>query len=191
MMASLAAAVVVLTGCGRSAPSDEVAGAEPVSPVAADQAASTEPGASTDAQATADTGTGATVVGNDPAQESGATTASTSSTVAAETTTTLAIVPGAGSVVHGPTEAGVRVISDGPIVAPPPPPQPGATPSTDPGPSQTYVIESGDTLSGIAEKLGVPVDSIAQANNIADVNEIKPGQELIIPAPSPAPATDQ
>ncbi len=178
MMASLAAAVVVLTGCGRSAPSDEVAGAEPVSPVAADQAASTEPGASTDAQATADTGTGATVVGNDPAQESAA-------------TTTLAIVPGAGSVVHGPTEAGVRVISDGPIIAPPPPPQPGATPSTDPGPSQTYVIESGDTLSGIAEKFGVPVDSIAQANNIADVNEIKPGQELIIPAPSPAPATDQ
>jgi LysM repeat protein len=53
------------------------------------------------------------------------------------------------------------------------------------------VIESGDTLSGIAEKFGVPVDSIAQANNIADVNEIKPGQELIIPAPSPAPATDQ
>jgi LysM repeat protein len=187
MMVSLAAVVVALTGCGRSAPSDEVAGAEPGSPVAADQAASTEPGVSTDAQATADTGTGAIVVGNDPAQES---TATTASTVAPETTTP-AIVPGAGSVVHGPTEAGVRVISDGPIVAPPPAPQPGDTPSTVAGPSQTYVIESGDTLSGIAEKLGVPVDSIAQANNIADVNEIKPGQELIIPAPSPAPATDQ
>ena len=81
----------------------------------------------------------------------------------------------------------MRVISDGPIVAPPPAPQPGETPSTDADPSQVYVIEPGDTLSGIAEKFGVPVDSIAQANSIADVNEIKPGQELIIPAPTPAP----
>lgn len=177
MAASITVAVTVLAGCGRSAPADEIAGADSGNPVATDQTVSTE------APAPADTGTGATVVGNDPAQE-------TTSTVA--TTTTLVIVPGAGSAVHGPDEAGVRVISDGPIVAPPPSPEAGDVSAVDPAPSQTYMVESGDTLSGIAEKLGIPVDAIAEANNIADVNDIMPGQELIIPAPeSPVTATEQ
>lgn len=181
--------VMVLAGCGRSAPADEVAGADPGGTVSVDQ---TE---STDAQAPADTGSGATVAGGDPTQESTPPTpSSTPSTVAAETTTTLVIVPGAGSAVQGPNEAGVRVVSDGPIVAPPPEPQPGATPSTDPGSSRTYAVEPGDTMSGIAEKFGVPVAAIAQANGITDVDDIMPGQELIIPDPAsepPATAADQ
>ena len=189
MATSMTVVVMVLAGCGRSAPGDEVTGADPSGTVAADQAVST------DAQAPSDTGAGATVAGDDPSQEpTSATTSSTPTTVAAETTTTLAIVPGAGSAVQGPDEAGVRVISDGPIVAPPPSPQPGATVSTDPGSSQTYQVESGDTMSGIAEKFGVPVGAIAQANNISDVDDIMPGQELIIPAPAsepPATAVDQ
>lgn len=179
MAASISFAVMVLAGCGRSAPADEVAGADSGNPVATDQTASTE------APAPADTGTGATVVGNDPAQE-------TTSTVA--TTTTMVIVPGAGSAVHGPNEAGVRVISDGPIVAPPPSPEAGDISAVDPAASQTYEVESGDTLSGIAEKLGIPVDAIAQANNITDVDDIMPGQELIIPGPAsepPATAAEQ
>lgn len=191
MLASLAVMAVLLAACGRSAPADEVAGADPDSPVTADPTESTATGAP------ADNGVESTVSGGETTQEPAQATGSTEPA----TTTTQAIVPGAGSAVHGPNEAGVRVLSEGPIVALPAPAQPGATPSVDPGSGQTYVVEPGDTLSGIAAKFGLAIDAIAGANNITDVDDIKPGQELIIPAAAveqpdqatdqPAPATEQ
>lgn len=48
----------------------------------------------------------------------------------------------------------------------------------------TYEVQPGDTLSVIAERFGVSIEAISRANNITDVDEIKPGQELVIPAPS-------
>ncbi len=46
-----------------------------------------------------------------------------------------------------------------------------------------YEVQGGDTLSTIAEKFGVTMDTIRWANNdkISSINSIKPGQELEIP----------
>ncbi len=43
-----------------------------------------------------------------------------------------------------------------------------------------YRVEPGDTLAGIAERYGVSVDTICQANNINDPELISEGQELTI-----------
>lgn len=44
----------------------------------------------------------------------------------------------------------------------------------------TYVIQSGDTLSGIAARFGTTVDSLVALNNIENPDLIYPGQELTI-----------
>lgn len=41
-----------------------------------------------------------------------------------------------------------------------------------------YTVKSGDTLNGIASKLGVSVDSLASRNNIKNINFISVGQRL-------------
>lgn len=45
---------------------------------------------------------------------------------------------------------------------------------------RTYIVKSGDTLSGIAAKFGTNYQKIARDNNIANPNIIYPGQKLII-----------
>jgi murein DD-endopeptidase MepM/ murein hydrolase activator NlpD len=45
----------------------------------------------------------------------------------------------------------------------------------------TAKVQKGDTLSAIAKATGSTVDAIAKANNIANVNLIKPGQLFTIP----------
>jgi LysM repeat protein len=44
-----------------------------------------------------------------------------------------------------------------------------------------HIVQPGDTLYRIALRYGVPMDSIASANNIADYSRILTGQELVIP----------
>ena len=44
----------------------------------------------------------------------------------------------------------------------------------------TYIVKKGDTLSKIAHKYGVTVDSIVQLNNIKNPNVIYPGDKLYI-----------
>ena len=44
-----------------------------------------------------------------------------------------------------------------------------------------YIIQPGDTLSGISAATGVSVDELARANDIADVNLIYAGSALVIP----------
>jgi len=46
---------------------------------------------------------------------------------------------------------------------------------------RTYTVKSGDTLYAIAIKYGTTVAAIASANNISNPNQIKVGQELVIP----------
>jgi LysM repeat protein len=94
---------------------------------------------------------------------------------------------GAGEVAE-PVAAGIRVASEQTVVAPSSttaPPATAATPTTTTsmptGPSGTYVVQAGDTLSVIASQFGITVDAISQANGITDVNSIRPGQELVIP----------
>lgn len=45
---------------------------------------------------------------------------------------------------------------------------------------RTYIVKSGDTLSGIAAKYGTSYKKIARDNNIVNPNLIHPGQKLII-----------
>ena len=44
----------------------------------------------------------------------------------------------------------------------------------------TYIVQPGDTLSGIAVRYGTTYQSLAAINNIADPNRIYPGQEIVI-----------
>lgn len=48
---------------------------------------------------------------------------------------------------------------------------------------QTYEIQQGDTLVEIAERFGVTVEALVQANAITNPNRIQPGEALVIPAP--------
>ncbi len=64
------------------------------------------------------------------------------------------------------------------------------TPEPKPTPGGTYTVKSGDTLSSIGQRLGVPWPDIAKANNISSPYRIYPGDELRIPktAKTAAPA---
>jgi LysM repeat protein len=51
-----------------------------------------------------------------------------------------------------------------------------------PTPAGLYVVQQGDTLSGLAEDFGTTVEEIMAANGLTDPNAIQSGQTLIIPA---------
>ncbi|MBQ9424852.1 MAG: LysM peptidoglycan-binding domain-containing protein [Erysipelotrichaceae bacterium] len=44
-----------------------------------------------------------------------------------------------------------------------------------------YTVKKGDTLSKIARELGTTVEILAKSNRIADPDQIKEGQILLIP----------
>ena len=45
----------------------------------------------------------------------------------------------------------------------------------------TYIVQSGDTVSSIASKFDVSIDTIRWQNDLASINAIKPGDKLEIP----------
>ncbi|MFW5708759.1 MAG: LysM peptidoglycan-binding domain-containing protein [Chloroflexota bacterium] len=49
--------------------------------------------------------------------------------------------------------------------------------------TSVYVVQPGDTLSGIARRFNTTAIAIAQANGITNVNRIFAGQRLVIPVP--------
>ena len=65
-----------------------------------------------------------------------------------------------------------------------------------------YIVQPGNSLSGIAKKFGIPLGAVIAANQITDPNRLKVGQKLLIPSvttdeaslttclpgPTPAPA---
>ncbi|HET7036319.1 MAG TPA: LysM peptidoglycan-binding domain-containing protein [Thermomicrobiaceae bacterium] len=62
------------------------------------------------------------------------------------------------------------------------------------GAAASYEVQSGDTLSGIADAYGVPLSVLAERNHIGDVNLVYAGQQLVVPGQAPPagppPATD-
>ena len=46
---------------------------------------------------------------------------------------------------------------------------------------ERYVIQAGDTLSGIAERFDVSLNTLKSVNRISRVNTIRVGQVLVIP----------
>jgi LysM repeat protein len=65
---------------------------------------------------------------------------------------------------------------------PSPTPTPAATPTPTPAP-QTYTVQPGDTLLGIAERFGITVEDLQAKNELADPNNIFAGQKLELPQP--------
>lgn len=60
-----------------------------------------------------------------------------------------------------------------------------------PTPAALYTVQSGDTLSDLAERFDTTVDELIAANGLTDPNALQPGQTLIIPSllRAPAPGT--
>lgn len=53
----------------------------------------------------------------------------------------------------------------------------------------SYVVQEGDTLSGIAQRFHVELADLVAANGLVDPDAIEAGQTLAIPAPAPAATT--
>jgi phage tail protein X len=74
------------------------------------------------------------------------------------------------------------------VPSPSPTPEIGAQPPGSP-PGRIHVVEGGDTLNRIAQRYGVTVDAIMQANGFTERNRIlRIGERLVIPDPGAAPA---
>lgn len=48
-----------------------------------------------------------------------------------------------------------------------------------------YIVQAGDTLGDIAQRYGISLQSLLDANNITDPNLLEVGMVLVIPAPNP------
>lgn len=66
------------------------------------------------------------------------------------------------------------------------PPQPEATAQPPTSPT-SYTVQAGDTLFRISQRFNVPVQDIAAANNLTNVNVLTVGQVLTIPVPGSVP----
>jgi LysM repeat protein len=51
-----------------------------------------------------------------------------------------------------------------------------------PTPAGLYVVQPGDTLSGLAEDFGTTVEELMAANGLTDANALQAGQTLLIPS---------
>jgi LasA protease len=81
------------------------------------------------------------------------------------------------------TQASVPGTPDGPILTPTPDaPHPLPSNRSDP---DAYIVQTGDTLGIIAQKYGVSVDQLVQANDLANANVLDVGQSLVIPVTEP------
>ncbi len=64
---------------------------------------------------------------------------------------------------------------------------PGGAPP--PATSETYVIQPDDTVAGIAERYGVTIETILNANPGLDPARLTIGDEIIVPKPAPTANT--
>lgn len=85
----------------------------------------------------------------------------------------------------------------GAVASASPSPSAGVSPSAGPTPTppptpQIYVVASGDTMTRIAKKFGIPLDVLIAANRdrIKDPDKLDVGDELVIPTPLPSEIVD-
>ncbi|MGI6207847.1 MAG: LysM peptidoglycan-binding domain-containing protein [Anaerolineae bacterium] len=75
------------------------------------------------------------------------------------------------------------VPTDTPVPVATPTPVPTDTPEPEPtAPARVHVVQAGETLSGIAERYGVSLQALIEANDIANPSLVVVGQELVIPS---------
>lgn len=53
--------------------------------------------------------------------------------------------------------------------------------------AEIYVVQAGESLGAIADKLGVSVNQLVETNNLANPDFVFSGQQLIVPGSGPAP----
>ena len=62
------------------------------------------------------------------------------------------------------------------------PSAPASAPAAGSGARQNYTVQSGDTLSAIADHFATTVEAIEQSNGITNPDLLSVGQQLLIPA---------
>lgn len=95
------------------------------------------------------------------------------------------VIPGRVVAPPAPDDGAINitpVVDVTPITTPPAPAPP------DPPAGTNYVIRSGDTITGIAAKFGVSIQSVLDANGLTRSSIIYTGRTLLIPGVSSAPA---
>ena len=86
-----------------------------------------------------------------------------------------------------PTASGTHAPTASPTVTPPPGDEPTIPPD-----QQTYTVVAGDTMYSIAQRFGMTVEALSEANGITDPTLINIGEVLVIPladGATPPPAT--
>lgn len=81
-----------------------------------------------------------------------------------------------GTIVTQQPPTGETAVPPAEATVPPPAPTTAAGPTT-------HTVQAGDTLGAIAQQYGVSINDIALANNLANIDTLDVGQQLIIPAP--------
>ncbi len=110
------------------------------------------------------------------------TTRSTRSIPAASSTIRPIILP----TVRETASAGSQPVDQPEAPSPPAgdsPQSPAETADSQAGPRE-YVVQSGDTLGGIAASVSVPIEALMAVNGITDPDQIQVGQVLTVPNPS-------
>jgi LysM repeat protein len=107
----------------------------------------------------------------------------------------LALGPSGTSATGTPAPSPVATQLPNPAAQSSPPPfllpSPSPSPTLPPPQQRTHTVEGGDTLNRIAQRYGVTVEAIMQANGFSDRNRIlRIGERLIIPDTPPASPTD-
>lgn len=87
---------------------------------------------------------------------------------------------GAGTALATPVDA-VAEAANPTTAAAPASADAAPTATLDPANQQIYTIQSGDSLSAVADRFGTTLDAIVKANELSDPNVVYVGQRLIIP----------
>ncbi|MET3921865.1 LysM peptidoglycan-binding domain-containing protein [Arthrobacter sp. UYEF20] len=97
-----------------------------------------------------------------------------------------------GSIIYPGQKIKIGSGTSAPSAPAPSAPAPVAPASTPTAPaSGSYTIKAGDTLSGIAARNGVKLSDMLSANRLTLSSVIYPGQKLVLPGGSIAPASSQ